>query len=214
MDRPEWVAVSPVDGAVYCALTNNNQRGAKDRPGSDPANPRADNIFGHIVRWNEAGGDAAALSFTWDLFAQCGDPANADPGRRGTIRGDAYGSPDGLWFDPRGVLWIQTDVSTSTLGRGDYANLGNNVMLAADVRSGETRRFLVGPRGCEVTGITATPDLTTLFVDIQHPGESASERADPDRPKAVSSWPDGGSGARPRSATIVIRRRDGGIAGT
>ena len=100
------------------------------------------------------------------------------------------------------------------MNKGDYANLGNNMMLAADAATGETRRFLVGPTGCEVTGVVMTPDLTTMFVDIQHPGEAPSERADPDRPKAASSWPDGPSGGRPRSATIVIRRRDGGIVGS
>jgi secreted PhoX family phosphatase len=215
MDRPEWVAVSPQSNDVYCTMTNNSQRGAKDRPGVDAANPRAANVFGHIVRWREAGGDPGATApFRWDIFARCGDPAHADEGKRGDVRGDAYGSPDGLWFDPRGLLWIQTDVSTSTLNKGDYANLGNNMMLAADAATGETRRFLVGPTGCEVTGVVMTPDLTTMFVDIQHPGESPSERADPDRPKAASSWPDGPSGGRPRSATIVIRRRDGGIVGS
>ena len=198
-----------------CTLTNNSQRGAKDRPGVDAANPRAANVFGHVIRWREAGGDPGSIApFRWDIFARCGDPAHADEGKRGDVRGDAYGSPDGLWFDPRGLLWIQTDISTSTLNKGDYANLGNNMMLAADVATGETRRFLVGPTGCEVTGVVMTPDLTTMFVDIQHPGESPSERADPDRPKAISSWPDGPSGGRPRSATIVVRRRDGGIVGS
>jgi secreted PhoX family phosphatase len=100
------------------------------------------------------------------------------------------------------------------LRKGDYANLGNNMMLAADVTTGETRRFLVGPNGCEITGVITTPDMRTMFVDIQHPGETASERSDPAAPKAVSSWPDGPSGGRPRSATIVIRRTDGGIIGT
>ena len=214
MDRPEWIAVSPVNNDVYCTLTNNSQRGATGRPTADAANPRAGNVFGHIVRWTEAGGDAAALTFRWDIFAECGDPALADPAKRGNVKGDPYGSPDGLWIDPRGLLWIQTDISTSTLGKGDYANLGNNVMLAADVATGATRRFLVGPRGCEVTGVVTTPDMRTMFVDIQHPGESPSERGNPDDPKAVSSWPDGAAGGRPRSATIVIRRRDGGIVGT
>jgi secreted PhoX family phosphatase len=214
MDRPEWIAVSPGNGDVYCTLTNNSQRGGKDRPGADPANPRAANVFGHIVRWSEAGGDAASTSFAWNIFAECGDPSLADATKRGNVRGDAYGSPDGLWFDPRGLLWIQTDISTSAIGKGDYAKLGNNMMLAADVATGETRRFLVGPRGCEVTGVVLTPDMRTMFVDIQHPGESPSERSDPDDPKAVSGWPDGAAGGRPRSATIVVRRRDGGIVGT
>jgi secreted PhoX family phosphatase len=211
MDRPEWIAVSPLNGDVFCTLTNNTQRGVGDRPGTDAANPRADNVFGHILRWSENGRDAAARTLRWDIFAQCGDPTLADAARHGTIKGDAYGSPDGLWVDPRGLLWIDTDVSTSTLRQKEYANLGNNMMLAADVTTGETRRFLVGPNGCEITGVIMTPDMRSLFVDIQHPGETASERSDPDRPQAVSSWPDG---SRPRSATVVIRKRDGGIIGT
>jgi secreted PhoX family phosphatase len=87
-------------------------------------------------------------------------------------------------------------------------------MLAADPATGEVRRFLTGPRGCEITGVTATPDGRTLFVNIQHPGESPSERSDPANPKAISSWPDGPAGGRPRSATVVVRRQDGGIVGT
>ena len=214
MDRPEWIAVSPQNGDVYCTLTNNSQRGGKDRPGTDAANPRATNVFGHILRWSEDGGDAASTSFRWSIFAECGDPSLADATRQGNVKGDTYGSPDGLWIDPRGLLWIQTDISTSTLGKGDYANMSNNMMLAADVTTGETRRFLLGPPGCEVTGVITTPDQRTMFVDIQHPGESPSERGNPDNPKAVSSWPDGALAGRPRSATIVIRRRDGGVIGT
>ena len=98
--------------------------------------------------------------------------------------------------------------------KGNYAGLGNNMMLAANVQTGETRCFLVGPRGCEITGITATPNLTTIFIDIQHPGETPSERSDPANPTAMSTWPDGDAGGRPRSATVVIRRRDGGVIGT
>ncbi|MFO0441117.1 MAG: PhoX family protein [Betaproteobacteria bacterium] len=211
MDRPEWIAVHPHTNEVYCTLTNNSQRGGKDRPGIDRANPRANNVFGQIIRWRETGNDPAALRFEWDLFAVAGDPQHPDPERRGNIKGDAYGSPDGLWFDDSGLLWIQTDVSSSTLNKGHYERLGNNQMLAADVRSGETRRFLTGPSGCEVTGVIMTPDSRTMFVNIQHPGESPSERSDPKDPRAYSSWPDGG---RPRSATVVIRKNDGGVIGS
>ena len=212
MDRPEWIAVHPQNGEVYVTLTNNSKRGTPDAPASDAANPRPANHFGHIVRWRENHGNPAATTFAWDIFALAGDPLNPDPAKQGNIKGDAYGSPDGLWFDASGRLWIQTDVSTSTLNKGDYANLGNNQMLVADVASGETRRFLSGPRGCELTGITTTPDGRTLFVNIQHPGESSSERADPANPTAVSAWPANqfseAVGGRPRSATIAITRND------
>ena len=112
------------------------------------------------------------------------------------------------------MLWIQTDVSTSALGRGPYAKLGNNQMLAADVATGELRRFLTGPSGCEITGVTMAPDGRTMFVNIQHPGEPASERSNPEAPRAVSNWPDQRPNGRPRAATVAIRREDGGLIGT
>ena len=211
MDRPEWIAVDARRQEVYCTLTNNARRGDVGNHAPNAANPRKENTFGHIVRWRETGGDPAATAFEWDIFLLAGDPAHADAAKRGTIKGDAFGSPDGLWVDARGVLWIQTDVTTKTLKQGNYANLGNNQMLAADPATGEVRRFLSGPNGCEVTGITETPDGRTMFINIQHPGEAPDERGNPDQPNAVSSWPDGG---RPRSATIVIRKNDGGLIGT
>jgi secreted PhoX family phosphatase len=214
MDRPEWIAVHRTSGEVYCTLTNNTSRGKAGAPAPDPANPRPDNVFGHIVRWRERGGDAASTRFDWDVFALCGDPTLADANRQGNVKGDLFGSPDGLWFDARGVLWIETDVSTSALGKGDYARLGNNQMLAADPTTREVRRFLTGPRGCELTGVVTTPDGTSMFVNIQHPGETASERSNPAAPQAVSAWPGGPAGGRPRSATLVIRKSDGGVVGT
>lgn len=50
--------------------------------------------------------------------------------------------------------------------------------------------------------------------DLQHPGEPASGRNDPAKPTAVSAWPDGPRAGRPRSATIAIRKRDGGMIGS
>jgi hypothetical protein len=110
-------------------------------------------------------------------------PACATRSAAGDGEDKGFGSPDGLWFDPRGVLWIQTDVSTSVQNRGPYAKLGNNQMLAADVTTGEIRRFLTGPAGCEITGVTVAPDGRSLFVNIQHPraGERAQQSANPAR---------------------------------
>jgi secreted PhoX family phosphatase len=214
MDRPEWMAVHPVTKDVYVTLTNNTSRGAAGQPGLDAANPRAANVFGHIVKWTEQGADPGAHRFVWEHFVLAGDPAHPDPAKRGNIKGDAFGSPDGLWVDQRGILWILTDVSTSVLNAGDYARLGNNQMLAADPGTGEIRRFLTGPAGCEITGCTMAPDGRTLFVNIQHPGETASERTDPAAPRGVSNWPDFQADGRPRSATLAIRRDDGGVIGS
>ncbi|MCU0928072.1 MAG: PhoX family phosphatase [Burkholderiaceae bacterium] len=212
MDRPEWIDVDR-DGWVYCALTNNSQRGAAGQPAVDAANPRANNTTGHIIRWKEDG-DFDAVTFQWNHFVLAGDPANERADAKGNVNGDAFACPDGLWVDARGVLWIQTDMSTSAMGRGDLARLGNNQMLAADPRTGEIRRFLVGPPGCEITGATATPDGRTMFVNVQHPGEAPSERSDPANPRRHSNWPDLRPDGRPRSATVVIRKADGGLIGT
>lgn len=168
--------------------------------------------MGHIVRWREAGGDPTATRFEWDVFLQAGDPQSSDPLKRGDVKGGvAFAQPDGLYCVRRGVLWIQTDSSAQLMASKDWSNIGNNQMLAADPETGEVRRFLTGPVGCEITGTIITPDMRTMFVNIQHPGEAPDERGNPDHPNAVSSWPDGG---RPRSATIVIRKDDGGVIGT
>jgi hypothetical protein len=212
MDRPEWTAVDS-QGWVYCTLTNNSSRGGKDMPGTDAPNPRTNNTMGHIIRWKEDG-DHDGATFQWNHFVLAGDTFNERAEAKGNVKGDAFGCPDGLWVDGRGVLWIQTDMSTSAMGKGDLATLGNNAMLAADPATGEVRRFLVGPIGCEITGATGTPDGRTMFVNIQHPGESPSERSDPDAPQRISNWPDKLPVGRPRSATVVIRRRDGGLIGT
>ena len=89
--------------------------------------------------------------------------------------------------------------------KGELARIGNNQMLACDLATGEMRRFLTGPVNCEVTGATWTPDGTTMFVNIQHPGETPSERSDPADPASFSNWPDYRPGGRPRTATVVIR---------
>ncbi|MCB6184401.1 PhoX family phosphatase [Leeia sp. TBRC 13508] len=211
MDRPEWTTVHPHTREVFCTLTNNSERGKDGKPTADAANPRNNNLFGQIIRWKEVGGQTAT-KFTWNLFVQAGNPASSKPEHKGNIKGDVFGSPDGLWVDPRGLLWIQTDVSTSTLDAKEYAGMGNNQMLVADINTGMIKRFLTGPNGCEITGITMTPDMKTLFINIQHPGEPASERSDPANPLAVSAWPNGKG--RPRSATVAIRRLDNGIVGS
>jgi secreted PhoX family phosphatase len=213
MDRPEWVAVNPLTQDVYCTLTNNSERGKERQPGVDPANPRPLNIYGHIIRWREAGADAAATRFAWDVFLLAGDKQHPDAAKRGNIRGDDFACPDGIRFDARGVLWIETDASTGAMGTPDWARLGNNQMLAANVQTGEVRRFLTGPRNSELTGVTIAPDGRTMFVNIQHPGETPSERSDPAKPRQFSNWPDYDAAGRPRSATVAIRREDGGIIG-
>ena len=66
--------------------------------------------------------------------------------------GNMFNSPDGMAFDQNGLVWIQTDGDESN--EGDFAGMGNNQMLVGDPVTGEIARFLNGPSGCEVTGLT------------------------------------------------------------
>lgn len=206
----------------------------------DPKNgaPQRGNPNGHVIRMAEEAGRASATRFVWDIYL-FGARATADAtsvNLSGLTADNDFSSPDGCWFSRAtpGLLWLQTD-------DGAYTDVTNCMMLAAvpgkvgdggkktvtstdgvTTRSVETRvgkapgsaqlrRFLVGPRECEITGIAETPDGRALFVNVQHPGEDTKpDLADPQT--FGSHWPDGGS-ARPRSATIVITRDDGGVVG-
>jgi hypothetical protein len=160
----------------------------------------------------------------WTHLVLAGDPANVRSEAQGNIRGDIFACPDGLSRDARGVLWIQTDMSSDEMHRGEMKGFGNNQMLGCDPATGEVRRFLTGPVGCEITGIALTPDGRTMFVNIQHPGEPLTPRSDgvevpsllsdPANPTRYSNWPDFKLGGRPRSATVAIRKADGGPIGT
>lgn len=164
------------------------------------ANPRVDNAHGHIIWLIDADNDAGSDAFSWDFFVLAGagdgtDGSTLDPE-------DLFGSPDGLVIDSRGVMWIQTD--------GGQPDGSNNQMLACDLTTGEIRRFLVGPNDCEVTGVALTPDRSTIFINIQHPGDDGTA----DDPTATSTWPDGADATLPRPATVAIRRIDNQMIGT
>jgi secreted PhoX family phosphatase len=253
MDRPEWTAVNPATGEMYCTLTNNTSRTVAT---ADAPNPRAyvdpktttgqttGNANGHVIRLREIGDTSEALTFAWDIYA-FGAGSDLDATNINLSGLDAtndFSSPDGLWFglpsNASGtispVMWIETD-------DGAYTDVTNCMLLASvpgKVNDGGTRtvtntigaatgsvttrigkapgaalrRFLVGPKECEITGIHTTPDGRSLFVNIQHPGENGGPT------NITSSWPANQAGAvttpaRPRSSTIVITKTDGGVVG-
>ncbi|MCG3864624.1 MULTISPECIES: PhoX family phosphatase [unclassified Photobacterium] len=211
MDRPEWAAVDPFTGSVYLTLTNNTKR----KDSTNPANPRLNNKFGHIIRWDEG---EKPTEFNWDIFV-FGSPSNGDEetNRSGLTDLNQFASPDGLAFDTRGIMWIQTDN-----GADEVEEYTNDQMLAvvpsqlldgedkqtviSSSNQAELKRFFVGPNGCEVTGFTISPDYKSLFVNIQHPDNW------PYSDNAAEAAPSG-TEVRPRSSTVVIRRDDGGEIG-
>ncbi|WP_340600671.1 PhoX family protein [Acinetobacter sp. HZNU-JH01] len=238
MDRPEWCAVNPVNGEVYVTLTNNSNRGSSYP--TDAANPRnyedlynnqkvqKGNVNGHIIRFREAEDKTTAESFKWDIYLFGAEAAMASNiNLSGLTDSNDFSSPDGMWFDPRGVLWIQTDDGAYTdvtncmmlaalpgqLNDGSKATTSNGTetIVGAKVNDENLRRFLTGPKECEITGVTMTPDYKAIFINVQHPGEDAKSYAAP-----TSNWPatqtdPNNTTARPRSATVVITRKDGGV---
>ena len=210
MDRPEWGTVDPATGEVYFTLTNNNRR---DLTQVDAVNPRAENVFGQIVRWKYENTNHADTKFAWELFVMAGNPKQSTTYNDLTLSDDnIFACPDGIWCDQNSRLWIQTDMGD--IGpdyEGPLKDFGMNAMLAADPQTGEIRRFLTGPHGQEITGISMTPDGKTMFINVQHPGGHASAE-DFAAGKFGSGFPDY-NGSVPRSATLVITRDDDGVIG-
>lgn len=214
LDRPEDVAVHPQTGHVYLACTANPDRAAdpdlraRADSGSLAANPRAPNPHGHILEIIEAGDDAAATEFRWEVFVLAGDPRagslrtaaltaetgllDADTtyfaGRADRDALSAFANPDNMSFDRFGNLWIVTD---GTQPRG--FNNGCFVCATAGDDRGAVRQFMSGPTGAEICGCVIEGD--SLFLTVQHPGEGGTAT------HPLSRWPDGDA---PRSSLIAI----------
>lgn len=176
MDRCEDIEVHPETGQVYCALTNNESHG---------------NFFGQIIRMTEENDDPTSENFSFEVFA-VGGPQSG------------FASPDNLMFDNQNNLWVVTDMSSSAMNEGIYTSFRNNgaFMLPTDIDGGvsgsEVYQFASAPVAAELTGPALTPDGQTLFLAIQHPGETSESRDEP-----TSTWP-GGDGTPPKSSIVAI----------
>ncbi|MFN8675046.1 MAG: PhoX family phosphatase [Thermomicrobiales bacterium] len=200
MDRPEDIEYNPVNGKIYMVMTNNTERGTPDGAESaTPSNPRPENQHGHIVEVTEDGNDVASSTFTWDIFMLCGDPTDESTYFAGFPKDQvsAISSPDNITFDMDGNLWISTDGQARTLEIND----GLFAVPVDGPERGYLRQFFSAVTGSEVSGPIFTPDNTSLFLAIQHPGEGGTFEA------PITRWPDG-AGA-PRPSLVVIQATDG-----
>lgn len=228
-------------GSSQAAPDAANPRAYTDMKGTST---QQGNVNGHIIRVREGAAGAAATGFTWDvyLFGAEAGAAAASVNLSGLSADQDFSSPDGLAFSTAtGICWIQTDDGAYTdvtncmmlagvpgqVGDGRKLTLNypraNGTTLSVDTYVGKAatpdtlKRFLVGPVGSEITGIAETPDGKALFVNIQHPGETTASSNVGDPARYTSQWPSNagyGAGKRPRSATIVITKNDGGRIGT
>lgn len=213
MDRPEDVEANPLTQKVYVILTNNNRRKGEQ---ADPANPRPDNRFGHIIEMIPPDGDHTAEKFAWDILVKCGDPSIAAVGASfnpATSKNGWFGMPDNCAFDHMGRLWIATDGNSGArTGRTD----GMWALETEGKLRGTGKLFFRCPSGAELCGPCFTPDDETLFVAIQHPGEADDD--DPNAPPATyenpsTRWPDFKPDMPPRPSIVAITKRGGGKIG-
>jgi secreted PhoX family phosphatase len=204
MDRPEDVEVNPVNGKIYGVFTNNTQRATSGRPGTDAANPRGTNRHGHIIEMSEDRNDAAAETFTWNIFLLCGDPTANDTYFAGFDKSKVtmISSPDNITFDKQGNMWITTDGQPGTIQKND----GVYVVPVDGEERGYVRQFLSSVVGSETTGPELTPNNETLFVSIQHPGEGGTFAS------PVSHFPDGND--TPRPSVVAITKTGSGVIGS
>ncbi|USK45317.1 PhoX family protein [Cytobacillus oceanisediminis] len=173
-DRPEDVEISPFDKTVFIAHTNNDKHG---------------NFHGHITRFIEEGDDLGALTFDFEIFAAGGKQSG-------------FSAPDNLTFDSLGNLWTVTDMSSSKLNTGIYTHFANNGMFVIPTigkNTGEAFQFASAPVEAELTGPSFTPNETTLFLSIQHPGEETE-----DLNNLTSKWPHRKGDTMPRPGVVAI----------
>jgi secreted PhoX family phosphatase len=193
MDRPEDIQPHPRTGRVYCALTNNSDRGTGGEAPADEVNPRNTNKHGQVLEFED---DSTGTRFGWNLLLVCGDPNDPSSYYGGFDKSQVspITCPDNLAFDSSGNLWITTD-SSEVLGHND----GLFAVPLEGPERGHVMQFLSVPRGAEACGPVIEDDL--VLVSAQHPGELDGASAD----KPASHWPDGGD-SQPRPSVVAVWR--------
>ena len=144
-DRPEDIAINPINKDVFVSLTNNI---------------RAGNLYGSILKIVEKNSNPLAMEFTASTYIN-----------GGTSSGIAC--PDNLLFDTSENLWMTSDMSIdSTHGKAIYNKFNNNGLFFIPTNgklAGEAFQIASAPKGAELTGISFTPDYKNLLICIQHP---------------------------------------------
>lgn len=204
MDRPEDVEPNAKTGRVYVMLTNNDQR-TEDQV--DAANPRASNRFGHVIEIIEPEGDFASETSRWEILVKCGDPSIAQVGATWnplTTENGWLASPDNCAIDPQGRLWISTDGNDDT-GAAD----GLWALETEGERRGTGQHFFRCPAGAEMCGPRFDESGETLFLAVQHPGDTQDATFE----APGTRWPDFADAMPPRPSVMVVTRQGGGPIG-
>ncbi|HEY9648977.1 MAG TPA: alkaline phosphatase PhoX [Chroococcidiopsis sp.] len=239
--RPEDTDIS-ADGTLYITFTSGSPSGSDGGPNKNifkGPNGETPYEYGWIVKLVDAGRNPAAQSFTWEILATGGEPADGGLG---------FANPDNLEIDTRGNVWMVTDMSSdkhnkaipsriksdgSPVSQSDLRGLyGNNSLWyipTSGQNAGEAYLFAFGPMDSEMTGPFFSKDQKTLFLSAQHPGEVGGRRTDmakESRQYAMktttgeefmqtrdvplgSNWPGKNVNDPPKPSVIAVRRLDG-----
>ncbi len=175
LDRPEDIELNPINGDIVFTLTNNK---------------KTNNHHGKICKISE-NGNYASTDFTYGELHIGGEEGG-------------FSCPDNLAFDKSGNLWFATDISGSKIGKKQYKSFGNNglfVVPARGVDQGKVIQIASAPVAAEFTGIKFSPDSNSMFLAVQHPGETSKSKTN-----LTSNWPFGGN-ELPRSSVVEIKSK-------
>jgi secreted PhoX family phosphatase len=182
--RPEDTELD-ANGTLYITFTSgtpSRKEGGADKTIFQGPKGEIPYEFGWIMSLTEDGNDPTALSFRWQIVATGGEPAEGGMG---------FSSPDNLAFDGQGNLWMVNDIPNSGLNQAVPSRypegvplsqqallgvFGNNTAWVLPKGEKKAYPFAIGPMETELTGPYFTADRETLFLSVQHPGESGGIR--------------------------------------
>jgi secreted PhoX family phosphatase len=178
--RPEDVALHPMDQSLVIAFTSavSGSSGSPDKRIFSDQQGRLYE-YGCLMRLKETDNQPSAMTFTWEIIAAGGEPANGGLG---------FAMPDNLEFDADGNLWMVTDMPGGLLNqpkirgqRNPIGVLGNNAIWYLPLsgeNAGNAYPFATVPMESEPCGLCFSKDQNSLFICVQHPGEVMGTRRD------------------------------------
>ncbi len=180
LNRPEDLEYNPIGTPrIYISFTNHSGTVALDQNGvlipPAQAQPNRGDRTGGIFAVQEETPATPASSMSFQYWQAWGGDLAA-----GLF--DA-GSPDNLLIDVDGGVWFGTDSYFGASGRKSndglyYLDLDPAHKTTPTPTYGLAFRIAAAPSDGEATGPAFSPGMTTLFFNVQHPGEDNQ-----------SSWP-------------------------
>ena len=104
----------------------------------------------------------------------------------------------------QGDLWFCCDVSGHSMHKDPYATFANNGLYylpLSGAKAGKAVRVASAPTAAELTGPSFAPDGRSMFLSVQHPGETSKSLQ-----ALTSRWQFDAKLGIPRCAVVVLRK--------